>query len=123
MAESVVVDIPRPRRRTDVIHHPGYYLIRNHLLDFLTTGSRAASGADDGSRGDSRDGPPGGDGPRHPLTVRPGLVDGAAPGSTPGSTPGTGVPAATSPDVPSPVGGAGASASPRPVPRLVGSAG
>ena len=111
VAESVVVDIPRPRRRAEVIHHPGYYLIRNHLLDFLTTRSRTLSGAaDDAPPG----APTGGDVPRHPLTVRPGLPADGEPAS-----PGAGVPAATSPRAPSPVGGAEASASPRPVPRLV----
>lgn len=40
IAESVVVDLPRPRKRADIIHHSGYYLIRNHLVDFLVTRSK-----------------------------------------------------------------------------------
>ena len=31
VAESVQVDIPRPRERADIIHHPDYYDIRNHM--------------------------------------------------------------------------------------------
>jgi len=40
IAETVVVDIPRPRKRADIVHFPGYYDIRNHLVDFLTTRSK-----------------------------------------------------------------------------------
>ena len=40
VAESVSVSIPRPRNRTDIIHHPGYYKIRNHLVDFLVNRSK-----------------------------------------------------------------------------------
>ncbi|MFO7602847.1 MAG: ABC transporter ATP-binding protein [Gammaproteobacteria bacterium] len=40
IAESVVIDLPRPRTRTDVIHHPNYYGIRNHIVDFLVKRSR-----------------------------------------------------------------------------------
>jgi len=40
IAESVVVDIPRHRERTDIIHHPNYYLIRNHLVEFLVRRSK-----------------------------------------------------------------------------------
>ena len=39
VAESVVVDIARPRRRAEIIHDPAYYKIRNHLVDFLSTRS------------------------------------------------------------------------------------
>src|SRR5690606_14382106 len=35
IAESVLVDIPRPRQRADIVHHPSYYKIRNYLVDFL----------------------------------------------------------------------------------------
>ncbi len=44
IAESVKVDIARPRNRTDIIHHPAYYKIRNHLVDFLVNRSRELSG-------------------------------------------------------------------------------
>lgn len=40
IAESVVVDLPRPRQRADIIHHPGYYQIRNYLVDFLVNRSK-----------------------------------------------------------------------------------
>lgn len=40
IAESVLVDIPRPRQRADIIHHPGYYKIRNYLVDFLVKRSK-----------------------------------------------------------------------------------
>lgn len=35
IAESVVIDLPRPRDRTTLFEHPAYYKIRNHILDFL----------------------------------------------------------------------------------------
>lgn len=41
IAESVTVDIPKPRKRGDVIKSQGYYALRNHLLDFLV--NRSAS--------------------------------------------------------------------------------
>lgn len=44
VAESVKVSIPRPRSRTGIIHHPDYYRIRNHLLDFLINRSREPAG-------------------------------------------------------------------------------
>ncbi len=40
IAESVIVDLPKPRKRADIIHHPGYYTIRNHLVDFLVNRSK-----------------------------------------------------------------------------------
>jgi nitrate/nitrite transport system ATP-binding protein len=40
IAESVVIDIPRPRDRTTVFHDPNYYEIRNHLVDFLIKRSK-----------------------------------------------------------------------------------
>ena len=50
VAESVKVDIERPRDRTTIIHDPGYYPIRNHLVDFLVKRSKElAGGPDDGS--------------------------------------------------------------------------
>lgn len=39
IAESVVVDLPKPRKRAEIIHHPGYYSIRNHLVEFLVNRS------------------------------------------------------------------------------------
>ena len=43
IAESVWVDLPRPRQRADIIHHPGYYKIRNYLVDFLVKRSKTIS--------------------------------------------------------------------------------
>jgi nitrate/nitrite transport system ATP-binding protein len=40
IAESVQVDLPKPRKRADIIHHPGYYIIRNHLVEFLVKRSK-----------------------------------------------------------------------------------
>ena len=44
IAESVKVDLPRPRLRSKIIHDPGYYPIRNHLVDFLVRRSEELSG-------------------------------------------------------------------------------
>lgn len=44
IAESVKVSIPRPRERNTIIHHPAYYKIRNHLVDFLVSRSKELSG-------------------------------------------------------------------------------
>ncbi len=60
IAESVQVDIPRPRERTKIIHDSAYYPIRNHLVEFLVQRSRTF-----------RDQPPAGYDPRHPPVVRP----------------------------------------------------
>lgn len=45
IAEAVVVDIPRPRERADIIHYPGYYDLRNHIIDFLVKRSQELSGS------------------------------------------------------------------------------
>ena len=45
VAESVIVDIPRPRERSTIIHDPGYYPIRNHLVEFLVHRSKELAGA------------------------------------------------------------------------------
>ena len=45
VAEAVVVDIPRPRDRTEIIHYPGYYDLRNHIIDFLVKRSKELSGS------------------------------------------------------------------------------
>ena len=44
VAESVSISIPRPRRRADIIEHPGYYKIRNHLVNFLVSRSGDLAG-------------------------------------------------------------------------------
>jgi nitrate/nitrite transport system ATP-binding protein len=40
IAENVVNALPRTRTRHDVHHHPEYYRIRNHILDFLVNRSK-----------------------------------------------------------------------------------
>ena len=45
VAESVKVDLAKPRLRGQIIHDPGYYPIRNHLVDFLVRRSEELSGA------------------------------------------------------------------------------
>ena len=44
VAESVKIDIPRPRNRSTIIDDPGYYKIRNYLIDFLVNRSNDLSG-------------------------------------------------------------------------------
>jgi len=44
VAESVKVDIERPRERGSIIHDPAYYHIRNHLVDFLVSRSKELAG-------------------------------------------------------------------------------
>ncbi|BDW84243.1 ABC transporter ATP-binding protein [Roseicyclus marinus] len=48
VAESVEITIPRPRNRTEIIEHPNYYPIRNHLVQFLGQRSKALSGQPSG---------------------------------------------------------------------------
>lgn len=62
IAEIVEVTIARPRDRTQIIHQPAYYAIRNHLVEFLVKRSKTF-----------RDQPPDIYDPRHPPVVRPGL--------------------------------------------------
>ncbi len=50
VAESVKVSIERPRERGSIIHDPGYYPIRTHLVDFLVSRSRELSERDDAVR-------------------------------------------------------------------------
>lgn len=49
IAESVRINIPRPRGRSEIVHHPDYYTIRNHLIDFLVSRSKELSGDPGGS--------------------------------------------------------------------------
>lgn len=43
IAESVIVELPQPRKRAEIIHHPGYYTIRNHLVEFLVKRSKTVT--------------------------------------------------------------------------------
>jgi nitrate/nitrite transport system ATP-binding protein len=61
LAEIVDNPLPRERGRTDIHKHPLYYAVRNHIVDFLVTRSRAFT----------RDGFD----PRHVAVVRPGLPE------------------------------------------------
>ena len=60
VAEIVRNTLPRNRHRDSVHKEPGYYRLRNHLVDFLVTRSRLFNA----------DPPPGYD-PRHPPVVAP----------------------------------------------------
>ncbi|MZR31533.1 ABC transporter ATP-binding protein [Sneathiella litorea] len=66
VAESVAIDIPRPRSRADIIHHDGYYKIRNHLVEFLAKRSKDLAGISKISGGQNDD-------PQQPKIVRPAL--------------------------------------------------
>lgn len=44
IAESVEINIERPRNRTDIVNHPHYYPIRNHLVQFLGVRSKELAG-------------------------------------------------------------------------------
>jgi len=68
VAESVEITIPRPRVRTEIIEHPNFYAIRNHLVHFLGTRSRELAGKQTG------------DGSNSPETVR---IDKTAPDDDP----------------------------------------
>lgn len=46
VAESVTIDIPRPRSRAEIIHHPNYYTIRNHVVEFLVKRSKELAGTE-----------------------------------------------------------------------------
>jgi nitrate/nitrite transport system ATP-binding protein len=40
LAEEIKIDIPRPRQREELIEHPEYTRIRNHILHFLLKGAK-----------------------------------------------------------------------------------
>jgi len=59
VAESVQVSIERPRERASIVHDPGYYRIRTHLVDFLVSRSAELSGSSTAdSPGARHQGPP-----------------------------------------------------------------
>ena len=65
VAESVKIDIPRPRTRATLHQEEAYYPIRNHLVDFLVNGAKemSAKAQAAAARGDN---------PRHsPRIVNP----------------------------------------------------
>jgi nitrate/nitrite transport system ATP-binding protein len=65
VAESVKINIARPRNRAEIIENPAYYKIRNHLVNFLINCPKSDPSADN-SRGNM------------PLIVDPTLVDNAS---------------------------------------------
>jgi nitrate/nitrite transport system ATP-binding protein len=73
VAEIVVNTLPRTRTRQEIHHHPHYYLIRNHLVDFLMHRSRVLQ---EGGGGETANDSP-------PDIVMPGL---AASDETPASS-------------------------------------
>ncbi|MCB1519169.1 MAG: ABC transporter ATP-binding protein [Hyphomicrobiaceae bacterium] len=77
VAESVVVDINRPRNRAEIIHEPAYYKIRNHLVEFLARRSKELAGQQNGR--ESAGAPP--------KTVRPGLSEAEEPERRPAGRP------------------------------------
>jgi nitrate/nitrite transport system ATP-binding protein len=60
IAEVVENPLPRERARRDLHRQPGYYALRNHLIDFLVTRSKSFA-AEPAAR--TRD-------PRHPPSIR-----------------------------------------------------
>jgi nitrate/nitrite transport system ATP-binding protein len=64
IAEIVENPLPKERRRADIHRHPGFYAVRNHLIDFLVSRSRSFR----------EEAPPGRD-RRRPPAVRPGLPE------------------------------------------------
>jgi nitrate/nitrite transport system ATP-binding protein len=68
VAEVVVNTLPRERQRATLHHEPGFYELRNHLVDFLVSRSKDLSG---------------GRAPKHPPEVRP--ADAARPPREPGA--------------------------------------
>lgn len=82
IAEIVQNAIPRPRDR-NTIHKDGrYYLIRNHLVDFLVSRSKQIAQGDIGPDYD----------PRHPPQVTPGLDQASQPMPAQPAFPGEGKP-------------------------------
>jgi len=67
IAEIVDNTMPRSRTRNDMHHDPQYYRIRNHLVDFLVNRSKLFQSSE------------GGDRPKQPPVVRPGLAIDASP--------------------------------------------
>ncbi len=53
VAESVKINLPRPRDRAEILNDPGFYKIRNHLVHFLVKRSHelTAGGAQGGAGG------------------------------------------------------------------------
>jgi nitrate/nitrite transport system ATP-binding protein len=63
IAEIVEIILPRERTRHDIHHHPQYYCIRNHLVDFLVNRSKLYQSGEATAPHDAK----------FPPVVRPGL--------------------------------------------------
>jgi len=69
IAEIVVNPLPKARKRHEVHHHPDYYAVRNHILDFLISRSKTFVDEAAGRNWD----------PRHPPLINPAISsDGSA---------------------------------------------
>lgn len=55
VAESVKINIDRPRNRANIIEDPAYYKIRNHLVNFLVTRSGELAASDNEATGETLD--------------------------------------------------------------------
>ncbi|WP_461481265.1 ABC transporter ATP-binding protein [Porticoccus sp.] len=62
VAESVKINLPRPRDRGTIINDPAYYKIRNYLVNFLVKRSGQLSGAQGGGEAVTRHVDPASDG-------------------------------------------------------------
>jgi len=62
LAEIVENPLPKDRARTEVHKHPLYYVVRNHIIDFLVSRSKTFAGENRGRHD-----------PRNITVVRPGL--------------------------------------------------
>lgn len=62
VAESVKINLPRPRDRGTIINDRAYYKIRNYLVNFLVKRSGELSGANGGGAGATRHVDPAGEG-------------------------------------------------------------
>ena len=71
IAEIVENPLPKDRERAGLHHHPDYYALRNHLIDFLVSRSKA-----------ERDMVPQGYDPKRPPLVRPDLGRSDAPSAS-----------------------------------------
>lgn len=77
VAEVVLNTLPRERTCHDLHHHPHYYPIRNHLIDFLVDRSRSFEQEIAGKAYD----------PRNPPLVMPGPAHEAVPAAAPVHSP------------------------------------
>ena len=63
VAESVKINIARPRNRSSIIDDANYYKIRNHLVNFLVTRSGELSQSDENISSEPKEVDPAGEDP------------------------------------------------------------